>query len=164
MTAAYTGLRWGELAGLHRDNVNLREGWIFVADEDGALIEINGRLSKGRPKTRASRGRYIRLPKFLIDLLALVMSSHEHAHVFVGGRGALQRRSTFGRTWRTAVARATAPVAHRMIRGIHLHDMRHAHKTWMIEDNIPEVAQCDRLGHQLEGVRGVYSHTTPVME
>ncbi|MFC7246037.1 hypothetical protein ACFQO7_26465 [Catellatospora aurea] len=42
--------------------------------------------------------------------------------------------------------------------------MRHTHKTWMIEDNIPEVAQCDRLGHQLEGVRGVDSHTTPVME
>lgn len=51
-----------------------------------------------------------------------------------------------------------------MNRGIHLHDMRHTHKTWMIEDNIPEVAQRDRLGHQLEGVRGVYSHTTPVME
>ncbi|WP_230689659.1 tyrosine-type recombinase/integrase [Catellatospora paridis] len=164
ITAAYTGMRWGELAGLHRDNVNLREGWIFVADEDGALKEINGHLSKGKPKTRASRGRYIVLPKFLIDLLALVMSAHEHEHVFVGSRGALQRRSTFGRTWRAGVARATAPAGHRTIRKIRVHDMRHTHKTWMIEDNIPEVAQCARLGHRLEGVRGIYSHVTPAME
>jgi len=40
---------------------------------------------------------------------------------------------------------------------------RHTHKTWMIEDDIPEVAQCDRLGHALHGIRGVYSHTTTAM-
>lgn len=164
ITAAYTGMRWGELAGLHRDNVNVDEGWIFVPKEDGALKEINGHLHKGAPKTPASRDRYIKLPPFLIELLALVLSSHDHDHVFVGSRGALQRRSTFGRTWRQAVKRATTPASHRAIRGIHVHDMRHTHKTWMAEDNIPEVAQCKRLGHRLGGIRGVYTHTTPAME
>jgi integrase len=44
-----------------------------------------------------------------------------------------------------------------------LHDLRHTHKTWMIEDDVPEVAQCRRLEHKLGGIRGVYSHVTQPM-
>jgi integrase len=46
---------------------------------------------------------------------------------------------------------------------MHFHDLRHTHKTWLIEDDIPEVAQAKRLGHRLPGVRGIYSHVTPAM-
>jgi hypothetical protein len=46
---------------------------------------------------------------------------------------------------------------------MHFHDLRHTHKTWLIEDDIPEVAQAKRLGHRLAGVRGIYSHVTPAM-
>jgi hypothetical protein len=38
------------------------------------------------------------------------------------------------------------------------------HKTWLIEDDIPEIAQAKRLGHRLPGIRGVYSHVTPAMQ
>ncbi|BCB83732.1 hypothetical protein Psuf_010450 [Phytohabitans suffuscus] len=38
------------------------------------------------------------------------------------------------------------------IEGTHFHDLRHTHKTWLIEDDIPEVAQAKRLGHRLAGV------------
>jgi integrase len=50
-----------------------------------------------------------------------------------------------------------------VIAGMHFHDLRHTHKTWLIEDDIPEVAQARRLGHRLPGVRGIYSHVTPAM-
>lgn len=40
------------------------------------------------------------------------------------------------------------------------HSLRHSHKSWMIEDGIPEVAQFERLGHELGGIRGVYSHVS----
>jgi integrase len=53
----------------------------------------------------------------------------------------------------------TGPV----IEGMHFHDLRHTHKTWLIEDDIPEIAQAKRLGHRLPGVRGIYSHVTPAM-
>jgi hypothetical protein len=33
----------------------------------------------------------------------------------------------------------------------------------LIEDDVPEVLQCKRLGHRLHGVRGVYSHVTQPM-
>lgn len=47
--------------------------------------------------------------------------------------------------------------------GLTPHDLRHSHKTWMIEDSIPEVAQAERLGHRIPGVRGVYSHVSDEM-
>lgn len=34
-------------------------------------------------------------------------------------------------------------------RGCTFHDLRHTHKAWVIEDEIPEVLQHKRLGHRL---------------
>ena len=43
------------------------------------------------------------------------------------------------------------------------HGLRHSHKTWMLEDAIPEVLQAERLGHTVPGIRGVYSHVSESM-
>ncbi|MFI7492968.1 tyrosine-type recombinase/integrase [Micromonospora echinaurantiaca] len=163
LTAAYTGMRWGELAGLHRDNVDLAVGSIHVHPEVGALHEVNGKLFLGPPKTNDSV-RHIRLPRFLTNLLATHLTDHPHGTVFPGARGYHQRRSNFNRrAWTPAVAgdpkRGIPPV----LTGMHFHDLRHTHKTWLIEDGIPEIAQARRLGHRLAGVRGIYSHVTEPM-
>src|SRR3954452_6195625 len=50
-TAAYTGMRWGELAGLARANTHLDDGLIVVHPEVGALHEVRGQLYLGPPKT-----------------------------------------------------------------------------------------------------------------
>ncbi|MFK3980567.1 tyrosine-type recombinase/integrase [Micromonospora sp. NPDC050397] len=163
ITAAYTGMRWGELAGLARTNTHLGDGLIRVHPEVGALHEVQGRLYLGPPKTAGS-ARDIHLPPFLITLLHEVLDSHDHDQVFCGARGAYLRRSSMSRrVYGPAVngnpRQRTGPV----IEGMHFHDLRHTHKTWMIEDDIPEIAQARRLGHQLTGVRGIYSHVTPAM-
>lgn len=44
--------------------------------------------------------------------------------------------------------------------GLTPHGLRHAHNTWMIEDDIPEVLRHDRLGHQMDGIKAVYSHVS----
>jgi integrase len=62
LTAAYAGLRWGELAGLRRRRVNLLHATITVAEQ---LTEVNGRLEVGPPETEASR-RAVALPAFLV--------------------------------------------------------------------------------------------------
>jgi integrase len=36
---------------------------------------------------------------------------------------------------------------------MHYHDLRHTHKTWLIEDYIPKVAQAKRLGHRYASER-----------
>ncbi|SDY44158.1 Site-specific recombinase XerD [Micromonospora pattaloongensis] len=163
ITAAYTGMRWGELAGLARANTHLGDGLIQVHPDVGALHEVAGRLYLGPPKT-ANSVRDIHLPPFLTGLLQEFLDSHDHDTVFCGARGAYLRRSSMSRrVWGPAVngnPRAhTGPV----IQGMHFHDLRHTHKTWLIEDDIPEVAQAQRLGHRLPGVRGIYSHVTPAM-
>jgi hypothetical protein len=50
VTAAYTGMRWGELSGLCRDNVDLTTASIHVHPQVGALHEVDGTLFLGPPK------------------------------------------------------------------------------------------------------------------
>lgn len=163
ITAAYTGMRWGELTGLARANTRLGDGLIHVHPKVGALHEVQGRLYLGPPKT-ADSARDIHLPPFLITLLQEALDSHDHDHVFCGARGTYLRRSNmsrrvFGPAVNGNPDKHTGPI----IEGMHFHDLRHTHKTWMIEDDIPEIAQARRLGHRLPGVRGIYSHVTPTM-
>lgn len=41
---------------------------------------------------------------------------------------------------------------------------RHTHRTWLAEENIPEVARAARLGHTVVGMGRVYEHVTPEMK
>ncbi len=164
ITAAYTGMRWGELAGLARDNVNLDHANIYVHPDVGALHEVDGKLFLGPPKNRDSV-RDIRLPPFLVTLLDEILNYHPHPIVFCGARGGFQRRSNFNRrAWTPAAAGDPNRGVPATLAGMHFHDLRHTHKTWLIEDDIPEIAQAKRLGHRLAGVRGIYSHVTEPMQ
>lgn len=43
------------------------------------------------------------------------------------------------------------------------HGLRHGHQTWMDEAGISYVLQSERMGHEVPGMRGVYSHISPRM-
>lgn len=164
ITAAYTGMRWGEVVGLRRPNCRLDDARIVIDANTGALHEVAGILTLGPPKTPAAI-RTIAIPPFLVDLLRDHLDSHDHEHVFTGRDGGLHRRSNFARrSWRPAADGNPRKHIPPIINGMHFHDLRHSHKTWMIEDEIPEVAQAKRLGHRLPGVRGIYSHVSAAME
>ena len=85
--------------------------------------------------------------------------------MFVTPSGEPHRNSNFGRrALRPAVDgtrhRARAVVALEPVKpGLTFHGLRHGHKTWMIADGVPEVAQARRLGHILgDRIRETYSH------
>ncbi|MEU4769115.1 site-specific integrase [Actinosynnema sp. NPDC023794] len=163
VTAAYTGLRWGELAGLRWGRVDMARGVITIDPDRGALHEVGGRLELGPPKSKAGV-RTVHLPPFLVDLLTEHRAGRMQDHVFTGLDGGLLRRSNFRRrVWLPLVngdpIQGWAPIHP----GLHFHDLRHTHKTWLIEDGVPEILQCKRLGHRMAGVRGTYSHVTQVM-
>jgi integrase len=121
------------------------------------------RFYLGPPKT-ASSARDVHLPPFLIHLLQEQLDSHNDDLVFCGARGAYLRRSSMSRrVWRPALDGDPRTGVEPIIAGMHFHDLRHTHKTWLIEDDIPEIAQAKRLGHRMPGVRGIYSHVTPAM-
>jgi integrase len=45
------------------------------------------------------------------------------------------------------------------------HSFRHSHKTWMIADGMPDVAQARRLGHKLpDKIDDIYSHVALEVE
>ncbi|MFB9902900.1 tyrosine-type recombinase/integrase [Allokutzneria oryzae] len=165
-TAAYSGMRWGELAGLQWSRTDLDAGEITIDPEVGALHETGGRLQLGPPKTPASV-RTVYLPGFLVEELAALRGRNPGARfVFTGTDGGLYRRSNFRRrVWLPALAgdpeRDWAPVQP----GMHFHDLRHTCKTWLIEDGVPDVLQHRQLGHKYKGVPGIYSHVTrPMIE
>lgn len=168
ITAAYTGLRWGELTGLQWANVALKRypyATITVDPDEGALHELSGGLKLGPPKTPAS-ARTVYLPCFLTDLLRdhAADQGYPQDFVFTGPRGGLLRRSNFNRrVWQPAVAGDTTRGWAPLQPELDFHGLRHTHKSWMEEDRIHEVLQHAQLGHRMPGVRGIYSHVTDPM-
>lgn len=155
LTAAYSGLRWGEITGLTGDRIDTEAATLTVTADYGSLHEVAGVLSMGPPKSRAAV-RTVHLNRSLNERLTEHLQAVADGPVFTTARGGLYRRSNFNRrVWR--------PAADAVIQGFHFHDLRHTHKTWMIEDGVPEVVQSKRLGHELGGVRGTYSHVTQPM-
>jgi integrase len=43
------------------------------------------------------------------------------------------------------------------------HGLRHSHKTWLVEDGVPEVLSHERLGHEVGGIAARYTHITDGM-
>ncbi len=139
IAAAYTGLRWGELAGLRVGDLNLSRRRLTV---HSTLVEATGQPPRlGPPKSRASE-RTITLPGFVVDTLAqhLQASPPVDDMVWTTERGALLRRGSFSRIWRRAVADSVGPPCR-------IHDLRHTHAAWLIADGVHPKAIQTRLGH-----------------
>ena len=174
VTAGWTGARWGELTGLQRHNVHLFDddtGFIVIDPDTGTLHEsASGKLWLGPPKTEAS-ARTISLVPFNVRLLRIQLATHKHPHVFIGPDGGLLRRSNFARRAQRPAADGNLHVDNPRIRlhpakpGLTFHGTRHSHKTWMIDDGIPEIAQALRLGHVMpDKVQETYSHVAAAVE
>ena len=91
--------------------------------------------------------------------------------MFVTPTGEPHRRSNFGRrALRPSVYgtldRACPPLRLEPVKpGLTFHGLRHGHKTWMIADGVPEVAQARRLGHVLgDRIQETYSHVAAEVE
>jgi integrase len=50
-----------------------------------------------------------------------------------------------------------------LLPGLTAHGLRHGHQTWLDDLGIRYVLQSERMGHEVPGMRGVYSHITPRM-
>ncbi len=139
IVAAYTGLRWGELAGLGVGDLNMLRRRLTVRS---TLVEASGQTPRlGPPKSKAS-GRTITLPGIVVDSLARHLEAYPPVDemVWTTERGHLLRRGSFGRIWRKAVAESVGPPCR-------VHDLRHTHAAWLIADGEHPKAIQTRLGH-----------------
>lgn len=139
IVAAYTGLRWGELAGLRVSDLDLLRRRLTVRT---TLVEATGQEpTLGPPKSKASE-RTITLPRFVAETLAQHLETRPPVDdmVWTTEQGALLRRGSFGRIWRKAVAESVGPPCR-------VHDLRHTHAAWLIADGEHPKAIQTRLGH-----------------
>ncbi|MFF5445414.1 tyrosine-type recombinase/integrase [Streptomyces sp. NPDC012888] len=178
LTSAYTGMRIGEIAGLHRDQVELVDtGRGFRLHSSQQSQYVNGALTEIDNKYASSRGLII--PPFLAELLTeLIASRPESEWVFTAPKGGrlLRGGDWYTNTWQPLVAGraprgvvrgAKARVGIRPVLGVEgltPHGLRHSQKVWLDEGGHPRVAVEARMGHVLQGVEGVYSHVTLKME
>ncbi|MCE5291302.1 MAG: site-specific integrase [Nocardiaceae bacterium] len=107
-TAAFTGMRWGEVIGLCPDAVDLKDGTVRVIR---TVTEVAGHTEfKPFPKSKAGR-RLIPLPAWLTEELAEYLNRYpvhgDQRLIFSNEVGGALLRTTFRtRVWRPALVRA----------------------------------------------------------
>jgi integrase len=152
--AAYTGLRWGEIAALRVGRLRLLPGVVDVVE---SASEVGGAVQFVAPKN--GRTRTIRLPRFVGEMLAPRLGDHE-ALVFPGPDGGPLRHGRFyARVFRPAVAAAG------LEEGIRFHDLRHTCAALLIAQSAHPRAIMERLGHSTIAVTmDVYGHLFPSLD
>jgi integrase len=169
-TAAYTGLRAGELLGLRRADVDLLRGVVHVRR---ALKDVDGRLEFGETKTHTQR--QVSLPNFLRDML------REHLAQPLAGDGAdalvfpsktgqplrhnLFYRRHFKRTVMGDPAKGIPGALPAAKHGLRFHDLRHTCASLSIAAGAHVKLISARLGHSsVQITLDRYSHLYPSVE
>ena len=141
LTAAYAGLRWGELAGLKVERLNPLRASVHVIEQ---VTEVSGQLSWGPPKTAAGQ-RSVILPASLAKLLGEHVTTEAVVRsglVFPSPNGAVLRRTNFRRrVWLPAVTAARLPAV------LRFHDLRHTAVALAIAEGAHPKAIQERMGH-----------------
>lgn len=160
--AAYTGLRFGEIAALRVKNLDLLRGRVTVAE---SVSEVVGHgLIYGPTKTYQTR--VVSLPTFLRVPLANYVgprAGQPDALVFVAANGGPLRHGNFyGRRFKPAVRRALPERLH----GLRFHDLRHTCASLLInETNANPKAIQARLGHSsIQVTFDRYGHLFPGLD
>ena len=151
LTAAYSGARFGELAGLARQTYKPLKRTIRI---ERALTDVGGQLAFGETKTRAAR-RTISIPAWLVAVLAEHIATYpgDDDLIFTAPAGGPLRRSSLRtRYWKPAVQSSVGEPCR-------FHDMRHTHVALLIEQGAHPQVIASRLGHtSVRTVLDVYGH------
>lgn len=192
LTEAFTGLRYEESCGLHRNNALLtrrqrHDGATFecpvirvdkdngvwaeyyIYDEDGKRSIFRGLEAPKNPQS----ARDVDLPPFLAALIAERKHTSPHEFIFCTPTGKMWWRST----WHTAIRPAADGREARergrgrppldawepLFPGMTSRLLRKFHDSLQAELEIPEVLAHEQMGHKYRGIKGVYRRPTPGM-
>jgi integrase len=155
--AAFSGLRWGELAALRRRDVDLDGARLRVPRK---LAALRSRLEFGAPKSEAGI-RAVALPKVAVTALRVHLdcgfaAAGPDAVIFTGDKGALLRSGNFGRAvrWTETVRKVGLP------EGFHFHDLRHTGNTLAAASGASTRELMHRMGHASMRAALIYQHAT----
>jgi integrase len=155
---AQTGLRQGEAFGLTVDRVKFLQK---TARIDRQLVQVNGSVSFGLPKTEMST-RTLPLASLSVDLLAFHLEqfpASDEGLIFCAPDGGRLQRNRFNEVWRKA--RTTAKVRPDAT----FHDLRHFYASLLIRRGESVKVVQARLGHASAAeTLDTYSHLWPDSE
>jgi integrase len=152
LLAAFGGLRWGELAGLRRNRLDLDAGVVRV---EVSVVDLDGVLTEGPPKWDSRRT--VTLPAPIVDELrrhlAHFAEKGRTGRVFVGAKGGTLRRSNFHAAWGAATKAADVPT-------LRFHDLRHVGNTLASNTGANLRELMARMGHASPQAALIYQHAT----
>ncbi len=154
LLATFADMRWGELVGLRRANIDLDACEIRITETLAQLDK--GGLRPDTPKSRAGR-RTVAFPAEIAPEirwhLERFAEAGERGFVFVGPKGGQLRRSNFHRTWDKARTSVGLP-------DLHFHDLRHSGGTLSAVTGATLKELMARLGHSSVRAAMIYQHAT----
>lgn len=158
---ATTGIRRGELAGVHRNHLDLEHKTLTILP---TRTVVRGRPHSADETKSAAGERTISLDDVTAEWLAKHLSMLDaertefgdayqgDGHLFCFPNGAVPHPDTITRMFNRLVDRADAP-------RIRLHDVRHAYATLSLDAGINIKIVSDRLGHANTTVTSqIYGH------
>jgi integrase len=152
LTATYTGLRFGELAAVRTNDLDLLRGTLRVDEQlsrQGSWKMVAGPLKSKKAY------RTIGIPAFLCEELAAHIAQYPSGSDFVFSHaqgGPLDYNRFRRRHWKPAVEASVGPPCTP-------HDLRHTHVAMLIAENQSPRYIADRLGHEsTRTVLDVYGH------
>lgn len=161
-TAIDTGLRWGELIALKPRHLDLTTGRLTVQE---TIVEVSLKnsptghrmLTKAYPKD--NEARTMGLPADLVDQLADWITTHRLGGddlLFATREGTPISRNTFRtRIWLPAIKASGVDF------DVRVHDLCHAHASWLLSGGSDLKSVMDRMGHAQITTTQKYLHSLP---
>ena len=159
-TLIYTGMRVGELTALHWDEVDLDMARITVKYN---FYRLNGEYVLDTPKTKSS-ARMIALPPQLVELLREQKQWQENRKlevadrwidrnaVFTGQYGEYMNKTYINTKFKELLKKHNFP-------DVHIHDLRHANASLLINMGVPVKVIAEHLGHcDTRTTEKIYAH------
>lgn len=147
-TAVETGVRWGELIALKLRHIDFLRRTVTVAD---TIMEVSRKHSPTgdryvtKPYPKDNEPRTIGVDQDWLDAVAEHIKTHRLGRddlLFATSAGTPISRNTFRtRIWQPAVTASGVGFPVRM------HDLRHAHASWLLAGGSDLASVMDRLGH-----------------
>jgi integrase len=142
LTLAYTGLRWGEAAGLRVRRIDTMRGRLEVVE---TMVEVNGAVIFGPPKTHQTRS--VPVPAFLRDeLVQQIAGRGADELAFTASRGGVLRVGNFRRSHFDGAARSVG------LDGLVPHELRHTAASLAIAS-----------GASVKGVQAILGHASATL-
>jgi integrase len=154
LLATFANLRFGELAGLRRNQLDLDACEVRVNASTWEMDD--GRLIDGDPKSDAGN-RTVAFPADigpeLADHLERFADPKPNGLVFIGPKGGRLRRSNFRKFWYRARGAVDLPE-------LHFHDLRHTGNTMAAAQGASLRELMERMGHSSPRAALIYLHAT----